>query len=291
MPVTQLLSNGRLSKPPKLLDYNPITYSDSKHCEISSLLLQVIRDTLPTWKNCSWRPLDFCETDIPISDDLRSDIINSLSNENTFDIIDPGESSPSSVIRYLFENHSIYRDDLDDNGWSICCINNKDFSLDGYRAEHNESFSPLHNYPLGDTVYVLLGDINLSLEDEKQIVSSITDWQAKHFDLIRTSDPEEDGVIIPRIRIIVFSPKRYVLTDEDLKNLFKVFMRYGDRIDKLTDEAKAKLSQWILRNHSNPSFHMVMDSLLQSDENAKDNFSEKCSPLAKEVFPYLRKTK
>ena len=218
IPVT-MQESGDLCKPPQINNAEPLVYSKDVHGEISILLLHLIRETKEPNGNdcCTWQKPE--NAVYHISEETQNKITRSLTENTTIERIDLDNDDPVDIVRYLFDHHSISKHDSG-LGWSICSIKHRDFSLNGFQTA-NQSFCPLHNYPIGDTIYVLTRNRDLSPNEEDPIVQRIQQWHKEAgFPEIRESDPAQDNIMIPRIRIIRILPKHAEMYNAEMYNEF-----------------------------------------------------------------------
>lgn len=213
IPVAALKPDGNLAKRPQINNCEPLVYDKDMYGEIPILLLHLIRETTQKNDYCTWKKPN--ARGGSISEETATLISESLKRKDTYENISIKNDDPYNVIHYLFEHHSITKHDFG-LGWSICGITDADFSLDGYHEENGEPFSPLHNYPIGDTIYILIRNDRLRGKDAKRIVQEISKWHSDTgFPATRENDPLGDKEILPRIRIILF----YSIYDELLDKI------------------------------------------------------------------------
>lgn len=206
IPVAATQQNGDLCEPPQIIDVEPIVYSKDVYGEIPVLLLHLIRETKKPNDSdyCTWQKPE--KADYSISEETQNKINRSLTENTTIEGIDLENEDPVNIVRYLFDHHSILNHDSG-LGWSICRIIHRNFSLEGFQ-KGKETFCPLHNYPIGDTIYVLTDNRDLFRYEEVDIVRQICQWHKKeHFPLTRESNPPDDNKMTPRIRIIRIQSK------------------------------------------------------------------------------------
>lgn len=203
---------GMINTPPNLVHSEPILYSKGEFQEISLLLLQLIRDTDDKWDNCKWVKPSFKCGPKGISNILMDELNMFLSpNDASFYLEKtiPNDVNPHELISYLYKHHSISQHDSG-LGWNICYITENDFTLDGCRE--NTSFSPLHNYPIGDTVYILYseppnvyGESTLYRERACEIKEKIKEWRSNYFPFYsKKSKRNIYAGFSPRVRVIIF---------------------------------------------------------------------------------------
>lgn len=133
----------------------------------------------PFTQYCSWKESILSAEADSIPDELSKRITDFLNSDSLFDVdiiesVETFNIEPHNIVHYLCGHHSIAQHDKG-LGWSICVIQNRSFTLSGSH-NNDDTFSPLHNYPIGDTVYVLMGSAFLSLHDEKRISEEIKQW-------------------------------------------------------------------------------------------------------------------
>lgn len=242
IPITKLKQNGELDQPPKIRPCEPVFYTQYMHGEIPIFLLHLIRETAKKNDYCTWQKPDPGSANI--SEKSEASIRESLKRTETIDYIQINDE-PDNVIRYLFEHYSIAKHDSG-LGWSICRITDADFSLAGYHEEKGEPFSPLHNYPIGDTIYILVRGDHLSWEEEEPISQEISKWHKDAgFPDRRAEDPQGDKVIVPRIRIIRFS-----LSDVEAKDKTDRYEAFLSELSlqgrPLPSEIRDKLGKWLI---------------------------------------------
>lgn len=247
IPVVGANVVGKIEAPPKIIHSEPFLYSEGEYQEISLLLLQLIRDSDDSWNNCKWTEPSFkCEPK-DISPELKVELNRFLSPDdpdiyNAKDILN--NVTPPDLIHYLYEHHSISQHDSG-LGWSICCVTKNEFTLDG--CERGEAFSPLHNYPLGDTVYVLYseheniyGESSLYKESAHKIMKEIEDWRKISFPFYAGKNGENIfGDFSPRIRVIIF-PLNISYQKRELENANR---NTADQSNDLGDFILKMLSQ------------------------------------------------
>lgn len=200
---------GRLVNADALASRDPIRFSERQYSEISSILLQLIRETKKDWPHCKWYDdLPPSGEEVPeLSSTIQERIAASLDRSDAYEqiLIDDGTVCEQNLIRYLYAHHSVAQHDKG-KGWSICCISESEFSLGG----PYETAFPLHNYPIGDTIYVLsshrkkYGHYSLCYDAAyKEIVPSIRTWRTHdcpfYPGMERDGDPPD---LQPRVRII-----------------------------------------------------------------------------------------
>ena len=202
IPMT-MQEGGDLCEPPQITDVEPLVYSKGVYGEIPILLLHLIRETTTRNDYCTWQKPK--RANYHISEETQNKINRSLKENITIEGIDLENEEPIDIVQYLFDHHSILNHDSG-LGWSICHITHRNFSLEGFQKD-KEPFCPLHNYPIGDTIYVLSDNRDLFRNEEVDIVLQICQWHEAHFPLTRESDPTDDNKMIPRIRIIRIQAK------------------------------------------------------------------------------------
>ena len=193
-------------------------------------MLHLIRETTQKNDYCTWQKPN--ARDGIISEETATLIRESLERKDTIDNILIKNDDPDNVVRYLFEHHSIAKHDSG-LGWSICRITDADFSLDGYQEEKGEPFSPLHNYPIGDTIYVLIRGNHLRWEEEDPIAQEISNWHSDTgFPAMRENDPLGDKEILPRIRIIRFNLNAVEVNDvlNKAENTIRIYSSQGNHL-------------------------------------------------------------
>lgn len=248
IPVVGANVLGVIGVTPDIRSSKPILYSEGEYQEIPLLLLQLIRDTNVGWCNCKWvEPSYECEHK-DISDKLKGQLDNFLSPSvpDSFaeKTILEKDIYPSDLIHYLYKHHSIAQHDCG-LGWNICCITKNEFTLDGYTK--GENFSPLHNYPIGDTVYILYseqqniyGESSLYNERALTIKEDIKKWRENDFPFyIGKRGKSIFDNFSPRIRVIIFpsdmSPKKKELQWESEKENENVKKIISTLDSKFTD--------------------------------------------------------
>jgi len=279
-PIAKLKSNGNLDLPPQIKGYTPLTYNQGMYSEISILLLDLIRETEKKQVDCTWQEPNLPVENGSISDETTKSITESLSNNTTFEIIKVAETDiekPNAIVHYLFNHHSIAKHDSG-LGWSICVIQKDGFALGGFRAENGEPFSPVHNYPIGDTLYVLAGNRFLNQEEEARIVQDIRQW---HRDNVsqpsRETDPVGDGSMLPRIRLIILPPNE--IDPQKIQVTIELFDQYIRKIEvqgtHLSNYEKAAIFMFCYTGIMNPTvqelFYLCQ---VNARENTRDNSAE-----------------
>ena len=262
--MEQTDSYGRLVAPDRLNFSEPIKYNDDQHREITLLLLQLIRETASNWAHCSWMKPESKSDFHDIPDSLKKEIVDSFERLDIYESITVDRSedgSADNLIHYLYDHHSIQKHDKG-LGWSICCVNENEFSLG---APEGETF-PLHNYPVGDTVYVFFsrqkehGEWSLYKEEVyKRIEPSIRAWRKNCFPSYPNApDVEEFNGFSPRIRVIFFSlPSAPNAKDQERNNVIEEIVCEIDgflmkmRSSSLTTEEISSLSlSFLMKLHS-----------------------------------------
>ena len=230
IPLAALQKNGNLAKRPQIINCEPVVYNQGMYGEIPILLLHLIRETTQKNDYCTWQKPN--TRDGIISEETATLIRESLGRKDTIDNILIKNDDPDDVVRYLFEHHSIAKHDSG-LGWSICRITDADFSLDGYHEKKGEPFSPLHNYPIGDTIYVLIRGNHLRWEEEDPIAQEISNWHNDTgFPTTRENDPLGDKEILPRIRIIRFNLNGVEVNDvlNKAENTIRIYSSQGNHL-------------------------------------------------------------
>lgn len=259
IPVVGANVVGKIKNKPKIMDFEPFLYSEEVYEEIPLLLLQLIRDSDDSWNNCKWTEPSFkCEPN-DISDELKVELNWFLSPDDS-DIYDVKNISnnvtPPDLIHYLYKHHSIFQHDSG-LGWNICCITKNEFTLDG--CERKEKFSPLHNYPLGDTIYVLYseyeniyGESSLYKERAKKIMKEIENWRKISFPFYDGKNGENIfGDFSPRIRVIIFPLNISHKKKEEEQEL--------ENANRNTVEKSNELEDIILKTLSQNAYNLTPD--------------------------------
>lgn len=216
---------------PQITPCDKILFNFKMYDEISSILLQLIRETKSEWSNCSWAKPDI--TPGRISNQAIEVLNTSLDSNLTYQLISiskDDETNPPGLINFLYNHHSIYKHD-NGLGWSICCISGRDFTLDG-NSKHC-AVHALHNFPLGDSIYIIYGIDNdfaestLYAQHGDNIVKMIENWQ-KNFPKIR--DENCDKEFCPRVRVILFPLRKSRMNKEQAENEEEI--RVKEVVDK-----------------------------------------------------------
>ena len=238
-PIVGANAAGMISAPPGIKNTRPIIYSENEYQEIMLILLQLIRDTDERWEKCKWvEPSSkFNLEDIP--DEVKNDLIQFLSPDDCkiYDEIDiPDGVCAFKLVHYLYQHHSVYKHDSG-LGWNICCVTENEFTLG--KCEKDERFSPLHNYPIGDTICVLYsepqnkyGESTLYKDEAKRIKKELEQWRSDFFPFYAGKSGENcfNG-FSPRIRLIIFplcdSPRKQY---ENIKNIIREIDKFLERL-------------------------------------------------------------
>lgn len=229
-----------LDSSPELEFAEPIIYNSGQYQEIAYMLLTLIRQVVADWSYCQWDDSALYQCDERISEELKKDISQLLSNDCSYmklTVKDQAQVSPSPLIKYLYEHHSIEHHDSG-NGWSICLISHYGFSLNGKKG------SPvLHNYPLGDTIYIIAPSPkypahDLKEDDAEEIEKHIQQWR---------ESLDSSSIIQPRVRVIIFplrhrdkaTEKERVMADR-AERLLDILNQFECEIEDITDTKKTK---------------------------------------------------
>lgn len=209
------LQNGiGIRNNPQITPCDKILFNFGRYGDISTILLQLIRETKSDWPNCSWIKPMFADAQNAISDKLEKKLNKSLSSDNGYELIklSKEEATPPALINFLYEHHSISRHDKG-LGWNICCVTGREFTLNG----NSESKAHvLHNYPLGDTIYIIYGvdndcsESSLYKKHGDKIIESIEEWQRKD----RKTNDENFSL---RIRVVLFPLRESRVDTEQVK--------------------------------------------------------------------------
>lgn len=240
------------------------------------------------WKESIWRG----EAD-SIPDELSKRITGFLNSASLFDVdvIEPAETvnaEPHDIVHYLFEHHSIAQHDKD-LGWSICIIQNRSFTLSGSHSNDDMPFPPLHNYPIGDTVYVLMGSASLSLHDEKRISEEIKEWYYAEQETghIRKNDPTTDNEISLRIRLIILTPTCVVIDRNTLEKYNNDFDKFIKEFQKGTASFTDDEKNTFCRDYFDQIMSIITREIFScckadTKRNPKDNSPENTMDNSKE---------
>ena len=292
-PLTQLKSNGELKQPPNINRCEPLTYSEGVYGEIATLLLYLVRETSETDRYCIWKESIWRGEADSIPDELSKRITGFLNSASLFDVdvIEPAETvnaEPHDIVHYLFEHHSIAQHDKD-LGWSICIIQNRSFTLSGSHSNDDMPFSPLHNYPIGDTVYVLMGSASLSLHDEKRISEEIKEWYYAEQETghIRKNDPTTDNEISLRIRLIILTPTCVVIDRNTLEKYNNDFDKFIKEFQKGTASFTDDEKNTFCRDYFDQIMSIITREIFScckadTKRNPKDNSPENTMDNSKE---------
>lgn len=201
---------GVLERPPNIGACESIQYSVGQFFEIPILLLQLIRQT-KDWQYCSWKETGTGGNENNLFLETKSKISEALSKNDPFIQIDLSDEDISlpDLLSYLYNQHSVTNHSIGQLGWSICSITHNDFTLVGA-----ETF-PLHNYPLGDTIYILAdsgrasdGHPYLDSPDANRINDDIKKWRIETFPNYRNENGEIlESTFSPRVRTIILELK------------------------------------------------------------------------------------
>ncbi len=235
IPLVEEDNNGEIIKLPQIEEQEPIRFSSNCFDEISTILLQLIRETAQNWTYCSWQETGNNGNENRVPENVKIDICNSLTSTKPFDQVDIAEKIEiNDLINYLYSHYSMACHD-DGLGWSICCISENHFSLDG--------IFPLHNYPLGDTIYVLAGgkvdeygNSPLYHDRANKIAKDIMSWRMHSFpDFSGSKGQTKTGCFMPRVRVIMmpFLPKSRKETDQEVQ---KIIAQINSRLKALSTE-------------------------------------------------------
>lgn len=193
-----------------LLRNYPILFSTNSFGEISLLLLQLIRETAPDWIGCRWGiPDEININHDPLDDNAISELNGFLNSNDPYLVKHFDAHDAESIIAQLANHHSIEKHDAE-AGWSICEVLGSDFSLKGGK----DKLPILHNYPLGDTVYIIApqqkkGKPVLFADDAETIEEEIRTWR----------ESLSDSPISPRVRVIVFPLPKMPLSYKEKQDL------------------------------------------------------------------------
>lgn len=278
IPVVSADNAGKINNPPEITNSRHFLYSKGMYEEISFLLLQLIRDTDNNWSGCKWRePNLACEyKDIP--DELKNELDQFLSSDddsiyNELDITGICTANPSGVIcysdviYYLYKHYSLLNQDSG-LGWNIChSIENK-FSLDG--SSDKKSFSPLHNYPLGDTIYCfysgpenMFGEFPLYEESAQESIKEIEDWRRKNTPYyLGKSGEEASDWFSPRIRVIVMQLNS--APNSRYKNKREVEHEVHTSTDKLDSAIAITLKSRITMDQKQELYKSLRETLVET---------------------------
>ena len=286
IPVVGIKSDGELDKPPKIKECEVFVFSEGMFQEIPSLLLHLIRDTAPQVMHncCTWRKPALDDVGF-VSDESKLLLFNSLNSLSTFEEIELNEEDshkPYDVINYLFDHYSIAKHD-DGLGWSICCVDKNTFSLDGEPIVKDKCFSPIHNYPIGDTIYILKVNRLLTADESETIAHDIKAWyDKKGFTPVQpVGESPVDGDITPRIRIIVLSDyEGKELSGEEYERRFNEYHAFLGKLDDLGIELTVSIIQeaekYFMMNIASPTIKSLI-SRVKEAENAKIMITEDVS--------------
>lgn len=317
-PVVGGNNAGMIKRKINLYSPETIIYSNGVYEEVAFLLLQLIRDTTDTWENCKWKRPNFDDECTDISKELKDKLDNFLSKDNSEDYAEMklAETNISGLINYLYNNHSIF-EHKNGTGWSICCITNNSFLIEGNNSPN--LFSPLHNYPLGDTIYILYsekenvyGESSLYKSRACEIVNEIKDWRNNVFPFYKKNGKKKGGQkyfdSAPRIRIIVFPlpspPNERIEKHMHNMHMFMqsldavdIFLNYitdqlnNDDVKAATPEQPIKTKEIIRKRLSQLLEYLRALIMQECNDDVKNQKNEESDELVRNINKVLARAK
>ena len=157
------------------------------------------------FKGCSWLTKGFADP-VELPDKIKTQLDDLMLNNSPFlsynllnreEGIDWDSNEQGEAIAgYLFNRYHYSKKDYDNlsSGWSICIVYGDSFTL----ARDNSK--PLHNLPLGNTVYIIGPSNELGSEMAEQISNEIRFWRENTY--VELGCPLDMGDDILKVRII-----------------------------------------------------------------------------------------
>lgn len=173
--------------------------------DISVILHQLIRESSNYDNSCSWEQ-DLGIRKTSANDEALEKVFSeSLTSDSTFEVMDFSEDMRDSILAVLYNRY------LHKNGgggvptWTLCQINDRNFKF-------YDSKGPMHNYPLGNTIYMLGGkkrgvDGNPRIYNDEAniIIEELKRWMNDSGNRPSFKNIDNNGDSELKVRVILFS--------------------------------------------------------------------------------------
>lgn len=254
----------------KLINKKLISF-DGNHHDISIILHQLIRETSTRNENIySWKQ-DLNLEDQDIDPKLAAKVSRLLEGDENFKKRKFDTSQYDDILTFLC-NHALL--DAGEKGgpkWTLCQIYDSSFQF--YEKDKN---GPLHNYPLGNTIYMLGGSKKdssgkpLDNEHLEKISKEIKYWIDKEYpnfdDDERFSELEGKKSGPLKVRIITFASPPLELSAYKKENLKSEKEDVQKKIDMVKDSLFKKSRHLMITSN----FEMEQISQLRKTQNELD---------------------
>lgn len=281
----------------KLENMKPISF-DGDYGDISIILHQLIREAhaddedIFSWKqNLNVEPRN-------IDPNLEQMIIGFLNEDTAFDSMEFKEEQYQDILAFLYHHYLYENTEKRGPEWTICQIFDSQFQFIKWKKGKKED-GPLHNYPLGNTIYMLggfekdsFGIPRMSNDHIDRISNQLKQWMENEYPKFSENErfSKLEGVNSGQLKVRVIKfPSSWLIDEINLKGkelestnnkreqineIEETIRKEESKIDELK-KTFYELTKWSnLYADINPSFFNLEDAIAHI-EDEKIQLTEK----------------